>query len=353
MDKIYDIIFIGTGPIHLLKSYLLLKKNPLLNVLFLDTNEKIGGAWYSEKLYDCWNTESGCHIWSYCPEVYHFLESELNIELQKMSPPPYFVYNKLKLPYSVKDIFDSYKNLAKNALTLNFIKLKRNKVNPKARYLDFDRKNKYPINGSSVLIDSLFTTISSYPNVEFKLKAKACTIQITKERLLVGVDHAIIKTNAVNLTSVSTIEKIITLDKTITINSVKKEYIHFLIRLNKKPLREISYHRLMLDPIIHRITDISYQTLYNEYLILVGIKEDAFAKNGNTIFQYVSKVLNQNRIIDGTFNLELVKEYRYPTFYIEEEIKKDISIIDSRISLNHSTDLMYGFYHLLKGFKAI
>ena len=96
------IVFIGTGPLSLLKAYLVGQKNPAVKITLIEMGNRIGGAWYSDKSPKGYEIECGCHIWSYVPEVYDYLERELDIPLYELNPGAFFI-GKLKVPYSLKN----------------------------------------------------------------------------------------------------------------------------------------------------------------------------------------------------------------------------------------------------------
>jgi len=344
----YDIIFIGTSPINLLKAYLFLKKNPDLSIHFIDINPSIGGAWFSDVTENNNRIESGCHVWSYCPEVYQFLKKEFDFELINFNPSPVFVKGKIKLPYSIKTIFDSYKYILKNTF-LNWKKLKEIKNNPSYYFKIFNKKNQYPSKGSPEFIESLLKKIKNYSNVKFTLNSKITHINCTDSNIEVYTENSVFKCEQLFLTSVTDFSMIQKNDLDIEIVSKRRDYIHVLLEFDKKALRKISYERLMNDKIIHRITDISYQTNNEEFLMLLGIKEEMYYKlTKKELFEYVKKYLISNKVIHSSHQVERIKDYIFPTYYIDLELREKIKSLDTRVKLLHSTDLMHGIFYILK-----
>lgn len=340
----YDITFIGTGPINLLNAYLILQKKPSLSILFVDSTDTIGGAWKYENSLKGYPIECGCHIWSYCPKVYEFIENDLNIELIQFKP--IFIKGKVRIPYSLKGFIDSYKYVIKNTLFLKIKNLKKIKDSPNIN-LSLTRKNKYPLLGSQFLILKLYDELSKYPNIYFDLKKTVESIDV-QDKITLTFNNNKIESNKVFFTSLSNINYIKTKVDTIKIEKRKTSYIHFLIELNQKPKKLIQYHRLMSDPIIHRITDISYQTQNKEHLILFGIKDSAYqSHNQKSIMDYITTYMTRNKIIDSTYRVKLLKEHIYPTYYIKNEQREIIKDLDPRVRLNHSTDLMHGMHKIL------
>ena len=171
----YDVTFIGTGPINLLSAYLMLKKNPTLNVLFIDSTDSIGGAWKYESTDKGHLIECGCHIWSYCPEVYQFIENDLDIQLIRLNPV--FIKGKIQIPYSFKGFFNSYSYLLSNSLLLKTNKLKKLKDSPQIN-LSIIKKYKYPAKGSQLLILRLYDELKKFPKVNFNLKKTVDNISL-------------------------------------------------------------------------------------------------------------------------------------------------------------------------------
>jgi hypothetical protein len=342
------ILFIGTSPINLLKAYLLLKKNPTLPIHFIDTNANIGGAWFSDITEKNNRIESGCHIWSYCPEVYHYLKNEFDVELMNFSPPAVFVKGKIRLPYSTKSIFDSYKYILINCFS-NWEKLKKIKNTPAYYFKIFNKKNQYPSKGSPELIQSLLHKLNGYPNVKFTLNTKVNYINCTDSKIEVNTDNVVYHCEDLFLTSVTDFSFLQKDNLKIEIKSKRIDYIHVLLEFDKKPLRKVSYERLMNDNIIHRITDISYQTENQEFLILIGIKEQMYYQlNEKELFDYLRNYLITNKICNSSFQIKKVKDYIFPTHYIDLNQREEIKRLNKNIHLTHSTDLMYGFFYILK-----
>ncbi len=355
MNTTYTIVFIGSGPVNLLKAYLLLKKNPELSISFIDDQPKIGGAWYSDITDKGYEIESGCHIWSYCPEVYSFIENELELDLVPMMPQPVFVYNSwFKIPYSTKGIIDSYKFILTNLLKFKFSQLKSFKSHPHIKTTLFKRHNRYPKKGSPELINTLLNKIKCFPNVDFYLNTSVIKVKVLPDLIELETSTEKLICQQVNLTSVSKIKTVESNQKKIHVSNTTRRYIHLLVQLPHKANKKIGYIRLMKDAVIHRITDVSYQTSYHEQLLLLGILESAYdSMSTEKVHRYIENYLVKVGITKTGIKINFLKNYIFPTLYIEENIRKEINELDARIVLNHSTDLMYGMYHLLKSEKVI
>jgi hypothetical protein len=356
MKNTKEIILLGSGPIGLIKAYFLLKDKSITKLTFIDSANEPGGAWYSEYSPKNHKIECGCHIWSYCKEVHDFIDNEIGIKLYPMNPNPVFNIGKVNLSYSIKNTIDSYKFLLINLSRFNFKKIKEAKNIPSINFKVFNKKNVYPKLGSPELIDTLLSIIKKDNRVIFNLNEKLTSISVNENVIARGKEKSF-SCDKLYTTSTSHIEHISHYDKKIEVSNTNQriDYIHFLIKLNKKPRKTISYLRLMSDKIIHRVSDISYQTKNEEYLMLFGIKESGHKNNSTPeILAHIQNYLISQKIITKSHSISLIKEHIYPTYYTGQKIRDEINSIDnSKIELIHSTDIIYSIYYLMKQYKAI
>lgn len=348
------IAFVGTSPINLLRAYLILKKHPNTQITFIDASDRIGGAWYTDLSVQGHEIESGCHIWSYEPKVYGFLRKEFDLPIQAIDPPAVFIGKNIHLPYSVKNSINSYTALAKRLLTFNFKGLKALSKNPAINYRVIGKKNQYPLLGSPMLINALARQLKSFPHVTFKFGSKIENIQFGDK---VGIDlqDGRLEADFIYLTSVSHIQQISKEDQLIELSHERRDYDHLLIQLNKALKKKVFYWRIMNDAVIHRIADISYQTKQEEYLILIGIKEEAFnSLSKEELKNHCFNYMKSKKLVDDTFSFDILKSYQFPTYYISGEVRSAINQISpEQCYLSHSTDFIYGSYYLLKEYSAI
>ncbi len=340
------IALIGTGPVSILKAYLLVKRDPTLKVSLFESSSNLGGAWYSDISPKGHEIESGCHIWSYVPEVYSFLKSEFALELTPMNPSPTFVGKKLKVNYSTKNTLDTYKHIFKSLLKFKKPAIKNH---PGFYGRIFGKKNQYPKLGSVELINALKLKIEKEKNIEIIQNFMVDEIKISDQVELIGKDNTYV-CDQLFMTSVSEVQKISMKDQIIEMEQSQIDYIHFLIALSNPTNKKMSYWRLMNDPVVHRISDISYQTANEENLLLVGIKGDAYhSTSEEDLLKHCEKVFRSLKLIVPETSVEKLKTYIFPTYYINGQIRERINEISpSQIQLIHSTDLMHGFYYILK-----
>jgi len=344
---------IGTGPVSLLKACLLAKANPSDSITLIDSASQIGGAWYSDLSPKGHEIECGCHIWSYTPAVYRYIEQELGIHLIPMKPNAVFIGKNLRVPYSIKNSVDSYKRLIKTTIGLKWGQFSAMQSAPNVNFKIIGKKNKYPQTGSPELIHALEKKLSMFPNVQILLNSEIEEIKIDSIVQLITGEKKL-EFDKIFMTYVSRI-KLLSVDGIpLNLKIRKVNYIHFLIQPDRPLNKKISYWRLMNDPVIHRITDISYQTNHEENLILVGIKDVAYDKQSEPdLLKHVRETLLNYKLIDESHKLEKLKTHFFPTHYLKSEALDQLLKLKNKMELMHTTDLMYGIHHLLREEKII
>lgn len=348
-----EIAFIGTGPLTLLKAYLLAKSNPDINITLFDCSDQLGGAWYSDKSPLGNEIECGCHIWSHVPSAYHFIEKELGIKLYRMKPNPIFIKGKVRLPYSLKLTIHSYKALIKTLVTFNWKHFKILKQDPEINYRIFGKYNRYPKLGSPELINTLKKKIEALSNINFQFKTSIELFDIAQKVHLKSTEKQY-EFDHVYITYVSRIKSLQFNKLPITVESTQVDYIHFLISLNKPILKSISYWRLLDDKIIHRLTDISYQTNFTENLILIGIKGSAYNKDKEPeLVDHVTQFLKNKKLVDESFKVEKIKTHLFPTYYLSKDSLATLASHPAQVTLLHTTDLTCGFHFLIEKEKLL
>lgn len=343
-----QVVFIGTSPINLFKGYLLAKAAPETQFTFIDQYDRLGGAWYSDKSELGHEIECGCHIWSYNPEVYKYFKETLGLNMEKMKPSPVFKYRNMNVSYPLFTIQDSYKYIFKNSITLRAKKLKAIKDSPQYYWKLFNKKNQYPKEGSPALITKLKALIDDLQNVNFLLGKHIDEINFADQIKLKGSGFEMV-CDQIFATSVSSVKTLSKDKKLLKLQQNQINYIHLLVQSDKKPKKKATYHRLINDKAIHRITDVSYQSSNEEFLFLVGIHQEAYdSMEPSALVDHFRKYLLGQKIIDDGYQTKFVKEHFFPTYYISEEQREEVKNFDERIELSYSTDIMYGFYYILK-----
>ena len=83
--------------------------------------------------------------------------------------------------------------------------------------------------------------------------------------------------------------------------------------------------------------------------MLAGIKGDSFYKmSEEELMDYVRNLMLKYRLIDNEHEMKNIKSHVFPTYYIGAEARIQINSLDPRITLIHSTDLIYGMQYILQ-----
>lgn len=339
---------VGTGPASLLKAWFISQRYPESDITLLDSGLQPGGAWYSDHSPGGSEIECGCHIWSYAPVAFNFIEKELGVKLYPMSPPPVFIGKWGSLPYSLKNTLDTYRTFFGKAIRFKFGELSEFNKRPYAHYKPFGKPNKYPKSGSPELIHALLKKLETTDRIKILLNTKLTRLTVN-DKVLIESDTQKLEFDHIYLTYVSNLEKADLNGTIYTPQPRQVDYIHFLLQLNKPLCKKISYWRLMNDPIVHRFTDISYQTENREHLILVGIKDKSFhGESSEKLLNYVKDLMLKLKLTDASHQVELIKTHIFPTFYMNRELYAELRNFPKQISVIHSTDLMYGLHYILE-----
>lgn len=348
ISAVLRIAIVGTGPLSLLKAYFIALKNPEAEITLFDSGSQAGGAWYSDYSPKGHLIECGCHIWSYAPAAYKFIENELGVKLLTMLPPPVFVGKFTSLPYALKNTIDNYKAFIKHVLKLKFSALKNHNQKPSVHYRIFGKKNKYPKTGSPELIHAIEKKIASNQRIKIILNTRITELEIGSAVKLTTTNQSY-EFDKVFLTYVSQVKKLVLPAEIITTAPKQVDYIHFLIGSDKPLKKKMTYWRLMNDSVVHRITDISYQTNFEENLILVGIKGDAFhSQSEDQLFIHVKNLMTSIKLIGSDQTFELIKTHVFPTYYMDDSSHQSLANYKDKIELLPTTDLMYGLHYLLR-----
>jgi hypothetical protein len=353
MNNPREVIILGTGPIGLLKCWILLKNKSVKKITLIDSKSVVGGAWFFENQKE-YPLETGCHIWSYCPSVYSFISNQLKIKLAPFETKPIFKRNILEIPYSAKNTIDSYHYLFKQLLKFNFSVFSKIKNSPKYYLCPIGKNNLYPINGSADLIKSLHSQIYKDSRVNILLSTEINSIDI-REKVIIKSEQKEFNADKIFLTSTSKLNQLSVNRIQIDYKNEPINYVHYKVILSSKPTKVASYYRITNDEIIHRISDISYQTNNNSNILLIAIFEKS-NKNLNTgqITEHIIHYLIKHKIISKKTKLALDKVYEFPTYYSNQKTRDKINSLDqTKIELLHSTDLMYGMHELLKNDNII
>ena len=355
MDKIYDRVYIGTGPINLIDAYL--RNNKGESVAMIDSKSRIGGAWVAIPVGDFGHLEIGCHIWSYNKKVYNFLKKLLDLHLVSLKPQPYFLNGSTKLIYDHKNLLLTSRRLTKDIFTAHFGSVvKFIKHDPSARLPIFPKTYKYPSGGARELQLKLEKLIKSTSTDIFLNNEVQELIYKDGIWTVKGEDGSFVKSKKIVVTATSHMKKIKYKDVVVDLNYSFLTYTHFHIVVSGDVKKKISYVRVLNHDHIHRISDITNQlksTTVNETVLLVGVFDDKIAEWGSDeqAAKKIIEYLNQKGFLDASNKMLYFQKNRFPTAYIHGDQWAVINNLHPSIHLNATTDLMYGLHYKLRDWK--
>ncbi len=347
----YDSILIGTSPISILEAIYLRRSGK--KVLLIDKSSSTGGAWGTLSIGNFSGIEYGCHIWDIDQPTYQFIEKILGVQLKKLNPQPKLIKNGRALPYDWKNISLNLKEIKKSIKKKDYSRawnaIKKLRIVP-ADYF-------YPPLGSIELINVLNELVQK-ESIDIQLNTSALSInQLDSEVIVQTSNDQEIKAKQLVLTSCSKVNNLLLNDKPFQLQSyleVKYTHVHFLVECKSLP-KSFSYLRIMDDPIIHRISNMTEQlqsTDKNLHLICVGVFDDAIisfdkADLENIILEKLQKL----RLITNTFKVLNTKWNTYPVSYLGEDNIELIHNSLPQVKVLRSTNFIYGLSNHVSNWK--
>ncbi len=354
----YDYVYIGTGPITAIDA---IHKQMQSNgdVLLIDEKTQVGGAWVAIEVGEFGHLEVGCHIWSYNKKAYQFLGTFLNLELIALNPQPFFIKGNQKLTYDYKNAALTLKKIASDSLRLRFKSLMQFLFkNPSARVPIVPKKYLYPKGGAREIQAAI---INALHEREIKMELGQKVIGAAKKDghwELYSTNGQTYITKELYLTSTSALERIEFEDKRIELEHRKVNYSHFHLIIDRKLKQKLSYVRVLDDPYIHRLSDITYQLERqmnpDQTVLLVGFfydKKPADMSDSNLI-EHIFSYLKKRNWVEEDVQLVYSQINHFETTYIPSHQVKAINELDDTIQLIHTTDLIYGIQAKLKDWRA-
>ena len=349
----YDFCIIGTSPICLYNAKLLSDKGH--NVLLIDENNLIGGAWKSKDIFNLKNVELGCHLIPPTYKIYNFLEKDLGIELVEMKPQPLRIFSNEKYlfdnikPLILQRIFIQKKII--KILINKFMRIFRlrnnhNSINEKNSFqsniskrnnfatyksiLDLlfnysgifeglalkDKKFLYPKNGSFEIIFKILKLLDKN-KVIIKKNLKVINAKEENKNLikleLSNKKHIYVKN--LLITSQTYIEFIQDQNGRNYFSRDRGQKQHLILLLENDNFKKISYVEFLNSEYFRRVSDI---TLYNNYPIdkrLLCIELKYFQKNLK-----ITRKLLDNLLIELVKSELINSKTKVIDYYIDYQI---------------------------------
>lgn len=357
MNKLIDRLYIGTGPIHIADAFFHAETKHE-KVMMIDRHSEIGGAWVAIKVGNYGQLEIGCHIWSYNKKVYRFLNEFLDLDLIKMNPQPYLQKGKTKIKYDHKNALRTTRETLMRLKKLDFKSLKIYLLeNPSSRFPIISRPYLYPRGGAREFQDKLIQKIQETA-VEIELNKEVSVAEFKND--VWNISHSngdSIQSRELCLTASSALKKIIFKGEEYPIEYKTIDFSHYHIVFEGELAKKISYIRVLNHPLIHRISDITFQ-LDNQSgkelsVLLVGVIPDELARydKETEVIAAISEFLLANSIINDKNKFQFSQKNSFKTAYIPEDVRDNINALHPSIELAGTSDIIYGFRRQMRKWK--
>jgi hypothetical protein len=351
--KTYDYIVIGSGPIAIIESSILDAKKK--TVLIVDDKKQLGGAWVTTDLGLYGRLELGCHIWSYNKRVYEFLNFHLDLQLIKLTPQPFFLKNNTKISYDYKNAFLTLRGLFKVLRKLNYKLFKDFVKLPSSRVPILPKSYLYPKGGAREFQDSLIKIVKD-SEIDIKLESRIQSLEKKAGNWTINMqDGELLSSKNIIMTSTSSIEKITTKQRELSITPSQVNYTHYHLVIKGNIDKSFSYIRVLDHDFIHRISDITYQLETNFdkdiFVLLVGVIDNKLDDIKGSILLGIIEYLKKAMLVTPESEVVYSKKNTFITSYINDDQKSIINNLDDSLELLHTTDLIYGMYNRLPKWK--
>lgn len=338
MNKEYDIIYCGSGPINLLQAIAAKKRG--LEVVIIERDHEIGGAWKSH-LHESEYFEIGCHIMDRHAKVLDFITHKMGVEMKPLSPGPTVFSRGKHIPYDYKNkVFFIQKKL-QNLKTFKFQKLFWDKENL-APFKLFPRAYYYPSGGSYFFMKPIYDQLKSLQLNCFKdCNIKSLVINEDKSEVILSNGDTI-EAKKVVVSPFTHLEQVQHLKQRIEIDYSSRLFRHILIESSAELNKPFSYVRIMSDQVIHRIS--TQSTNGDKYFYLIGINDNKHTQyEADELMPHIQSSLRNMKLLHDQ-NLTIIKDMRYPTQYISGIQADQLRKIEG-LQVNYSTNLIYSMHY--------
>lgn len=343
-QKKYDVILIGSGPICIIEACYLKKQGK--KVLILEERDKASGAWSTVHLPQLPEVEIGCHIWDVTPKAYRFLSDFFGLELLRLSPQPRINKNGRRYPYDWKRNAFAFKQIIKHTGKLKFKQLSSDLKHPQFRISLLPDKYLYPKWGAKDLKNGISKKIKDY-DLEINFQEKVLEVKQSVNGIEVMSISDSYHCEKLIITSLSQVNQFNLDQDVIHPNSQSVKYIHCHL-LIKGPLKKaFSYERVMGNPLIHRISDMTFQVKNeiekDECLICCGLFEESFNDHPEkdiperciNELKKLSYLSEKNKLVHSGINV-------FPSYYNDlESLKQLEQKTNGKIQVLRSTNFTY------------
>ena len=355
----YDTLIIGTSPLAITEA--VYQKSLKRAVLNIDNRGIIGGAWTTIKHQGIPEVEIGCHIWEVQKWATDFLTAFYNLQLAPLDPPPRLFKKGVSIPYDWKMNLSTSKYIASKCSRLKFKELKAGMKSPARRLTLLPSKYLYPRGGAKELYLRVLDKVKEN-DLNIRLNTSLETIDLTGSDCKVELSNEpnVLNSDRLILTSLSDIKKIMFEDGTEMSPDTKQvDYIHLHLLVTGSIPRKFSYHRLMDDDTIHRVSDMTFQVREElndgQVLISVGIHAKTYhAKSQEDLLDSIFDKLKKRKLINKDAKLDAHGFNVFPSYYTRPDLLSKIEELSKgKITILRSTSFTFSFHNRKKQYQTL
>ena len=325
------IAILGSSPVSLFEALYHARLGN--DVVVIDGEKEIGGAWKTVSVSDQYQFELGCHIWDVDEKSYRFIEEFIGEKLEILSPTPTIIYKNMTFPYDWKH----------NPLVVKLMKQGSFASITRKRFVKpqiIPRKYKYPKGGSQQLIDGLKKAIST-ANIDLQLNTHVERIEINNDGCILVIDNEQVKFDNLVITSFANVKEISREGVALPLKHIEATFCNVHVLVKGESLKKLSYARILQHEFIHRVSDISNYTTNDFQVFCLGVfKERVKEKTAEEIIEGIKSMLVKHKWIDREAEIVDHFDNEYVGKYIDASYIQALEDLD-KLTVLRSTNLIY------------
>ncbi|MFT5778373.1 MAG: hypothetical protein ACI837_001329 [Crocinitomicaceae bacterium] len=355
----YDVLIVGTSPLAITEA--VYQKVAGNSVLSIDNRSIIGGAWTTVSHEGIPTVEIGCHIWEVEKVATAFLTNFFQLNLQPLTPSPRLIKKGMSIPYDLKMNLSTGKYVVSRLIRFQFRLLRDGMTSPARRFVLFPSKYLYPKGGALELHERVLEKVEEH-QLETRLNTHIDEIILSKEGCIVKLKDGDqdISSSKIVLTSLSSIARIQFEDGTeVSPKTRQMDYIHLHLLVKGTIPKRFSYHRLMDDDTIHRVSDMTFQVAdeisSNERLICVGIHGEKYhCSTHEELLTSIHAKLIARKLLSKDSSVQQHGFNVFHSYYTDPDLLTEIEErSNGKIEVLRSTSFTYAFHTQREKYKSL
>jgi hypothetical protein len=350
----YDSVIVGSSPLMLLEA--IYRSIAGENVLIIEKQNVLGGAWFLTDFYEHSAVESGGHIWYRDQYTYKFLREILHLGMVPFSPQPEVMYKNKKYSYKLKPLLD-LKTFLKNKNNSFISKLRKiKKIGEDSSVIS---QFYYPKTGSVELMEKLISLVEKM-NISVLKNTSVINVKINQDVVRLETNRKEVFLSSELVVSSHGELNTVHLDGKKHLSENNKENTNHTmhLELNNNSARLFSYLHLLDNKNLIRVADLSFQMKKESKgsLICVQITDELFhsinesKEKANII---VAELIKLKLLAPGTKVLRhktINYTCRYRTY---DEMKSMESQFGDRITFLNTINFSYSIRRQLERWEKL